>query len=119
VKRYIVLSLLLAASSYAFGAKVVRIVREPMGVNFSIEKGYGVQKDGKHELTFISMTSGMTLKHITSFKGKIAVQDKKYFDRLESVEIPRDTGKIRVTGRIFYCSFEQKFCSVQKINEEI
>jgi len=103
----------------AFGSAVVRLVREPGTVAFSLQKGYGVQKDGKHELTFTSVSTGKILLTVKSFQGSTAPEDKKYFNRLQSISLPADAGKIRVTGRIFYCSFAQKFCSVQRVNEEL
>jgi len=103
----------------AFGAAVVRLVREPAAIAFSLQKGFGVQRDGKHEIVFTSVSSGKIIKKINAFKGHIASEDKKYFNRLNTIEIPQNAGKLKATGRIFYCSFEQKYCSVQKINEEI
>jgi hypothetical protein len=113
------LLLYVPAGSYAFGSSVVRLVREPNAVAFSVQKGYGVQRDGKHELVFTSVATGKVLKTVKGFQGNIAAEDKKYFDRLDPVTLPAVKGKIRVTGRIFYCSFEQKFCSVQRVDEEI
>ncbi|GAB4436931.1 MAG: hypothetical protein OHK0011_19990 [Turneriella sp.] len=109
----------LPASLFSFGSSVVRLVREPSAVAFSVQKGYGVQRDGKHELVFTSVVTGKVVKTVKSFKGNVAAEDKKYFDRLEPVALPAVSGKVRVTGRIFYCSFEQKFCSVQRVDEEI
>lgn len=59
----------------------------------------------------------MTVKHVTALTGAVAIEDKKYFSRLDPVSLPPTAGKIRVSGRIFYCSFAQKFCSVQKVDE--
>jgi len=106
-------------SLHAFGAQVVKLVREPGTIAFSVQKGFGVQKDGKHELTLTAVATGKAVKTIKAFDGKIAPEDKKYFSVLKPVELPEGTGKVRITGRIFYCSFEQKFCSVQKVDEEL
>jgi hypothetical protein len=114
-----VLMLSLPASLFAFGSSVVRLVREPNAVAFSVQKGYGVQRDDKHELVFTSVATGKLVKTVRGFKGNIAAEDKKYFNRLDPVTLPGVNGKVRVTGRIFYCSFEQKFCSVQRVDEEI
>ncbi|MFZ5631023.1 MAG: hypothetical protein ACOY5B_17950 [Spirochaetota bacterium] len=111
--------LVFGASLFAFGSSVVRLVREPAAVAFSLQKGYGVQRDGKHELVFTSVVTGKVVKTVKAFKGSIATEDKKYFSRLEPVTLPAVSGKVRVTGRIFYCSFEQKFCSVQRVDEEL
>ncbi len=108
-----------ASAVSAFGSSVVRLVREPSAVAFSLQKGYGVQRDGKHELVFTSVSTGKVIKTVKGFKGQVASEDKKYFGRLEPVVLPATSGKLRVTGRIFYCSFEQKFCSVQRVDEEI
>lgn len=114
-----VVILVFAGGLLAFGSSVVRLVREPAAVAFSLQKGYGVQKDGKHELVFTSVATGKVVKTVKGFKGSIATEDKKYFGRLEPIALPTVSGKVRVTGRIFYCSFEQKFCSVQRVDEEI
>lgn len=106
------------APLFSFGAEVVRIIREPGVIALAIEKGYGVQKDGKHELTFTSVTTGKTLKVIKNFKGSTAKEDAKYFSQLNSIALPAADGPIHVSGRIFYCSFEQKFCSVQRVNKD-
>lgn len=107
------------APVFAFGAQVVKLVREPGVLAFSLQKGYGVQRDGKHELVVSSVATGEIIKSIKVFKGAVAPEDKKYFSRLEAAQLPEVKGKIRITGRIFYCSFEQKFCSVQKIDQEL
>jgi hypothetical protein len=112
------ITLSLAMPLFSFGAEVVRIVREPGVIALSIEKGYGVQKDGKHELTITSVASGKTIKVIKTFKGATAKEDAKYFSQLKAIELPSESGPLRITGRIFYCSFEQKFCSVQRVNKE-
>jgi len=116
-----ILALLFGAAGAvsAFGSNVVRFIREPAGVAFSLQKGYGVQRDGKHELVFTAVSTGKIVKTVKIFRGEVASEDKKYFSRLEPVRLPATTGKLRVTGRIFYCSFAQKFCSVQRVDEEI
>lgn len=103
----------------AFGASVVKLVREPGTVAFSLKQGFGVQKDGKHELTFTAVSTGKTLLTLRNFSGATALEDKKYYSKLSPVALPKDAGRVRVAGRIFYCSFEQKYCSVQRIDEEI
>jgi hypothetical protein len=108
-----------AGALFAFGASVVRFRREPAGVAFSLQKGYGVQRDGKHELVFTSVATRKILKTVNRLSGTIAPEDQKYFNRLDPITLPAGAGKVRVTGRIFYCSFEQKFCSVQRIDEEL
>lgn len=113
------LTLFFAGSLSAFGPGVVRLVREPAAVAFSLQKGYGVQRDGKHELVFTSVATGKIVKTVKAFSGSVAAEDKKYFGRLDPIALPAKSGKLRVTGRIFYCSFEQKFCSVQRVDEEI
>lgn len=118
MRRFLAAVILGAITIHAFGAAVVKLVREPGTIAFSLQKGYGVQKEAKNELTFTG-PDGKQIKKITAFSGATASEDKKYFSRLSPIQIPKTTGKVRVTGRIFYCSFEQKFCSVQKIDEEI
>lgn len=117
--RKILMLLALPALLFAFGNSVLRLVREPGKVAFSLQKGYGVQRDGKHELVFTPVAGGNPVKTVRVFKGSIASEDKKYFSRLDAIELPAGSGKLRVTGRIFYCSFEQKFCSVQRVDEEL
>lgn len=119
MKMRLVLLCLAGFPVLAFGASVVKLVREPGTLALSIQQGYGVQKDGKHELTISSVSSGQTIKTIKSFKGRTAPEDKKYFNRLEAITIPETAGKLRISGRIFYCSFSQKFCSVQKVDQEL
>lgn len=119
MKRFLAGIIIGVVAIYGFGAQVVKIVREPGNIAFSLQKGYGVQKEAKNELTFTSVADGKQLKKITTFSGTTAAEDKKYFSKLSSIQVPTGTGKVRVTGRIFYCSFEQKFCSVQKVDEEI
>lgn len=107
------------ASAEALGAEVIRLIREPGAVAFSVQKGFGVQRDGKNELVFTDALSGKVLKTVREFNGSVASEDKKYFSRLDPIALPRVNGKIRATGRLFYCSFEQKFCSVQRIDQEL
>lgn len=119
MKRGLIALLLVFGAIDAFGAAVVKLVREPGTVAFSLKQGFGVQKDGKHELTFTAVSTGKTLLTLKNFNGATAIEDKKYFSKLAPVSLPKDAGRVRVAGRIFYCSFEQKFCSVQRIDEEI
>ncbi|HRP68131.1 MAG TPA: hypothetical protein PLY93_01190 [Turneriella sp.] len=120
MRRIIIpLSLLTTLSVFAFGAKVVKVIREPKAIILSLEKGFGVQKDARNELTFTSVKDGKQLKKVTALTGKTAVEDNHYFSRLNAVTLPTTQGKVRVQGRIFYCSFAQKYCSVQKIDEEL
>ena len=119
MKRVLLAILVAVASIDAFGASVVKLVREPGTVAFSLKQGFGVQKDGKHELTFTAVSTGKTLLTLKNFNGSTAVEDKKYYSKLAPVTLPKDAGRVRVAGRIFYCSFEQKFCSVQRVDEEI
>lgn len=107
------------ATAWALGADAIRLIREPNAIAFSVEKGYGVQRNAKNELVFIDATSGKVLKTVKSFTGSVASEDKKYFNRLDPVALPKVDGKIRVTGRLFYCSFAEKFCSVQRIDQEL
>lgn len=119
MKRFAAAIIIGAVTIHAFGAQVVKLVREPGVIALSLQKGYGIQKDGKHELTFTSVATGKAVKTLRNFTGTTASEDKKYFSRLNAVEIPASAGKVRVSGRIFYCSFDQKFCSVQKVDEEL
>lgn len=119
MKRLFFTILLALTGLDAFGASVVKLVREPGAVAFSLRQGFGVQKDGKHELTFTATSTGKTLFTLKNFNGATAAEDKKYYNRLSPVVLPQGAGKVKVTGRIFYCSFEQKYCSVQRVDEEI
>lgn len=119
--KFFTAALLLAVSgaSLAFGSSVVRLVRDGNGVAFVLQRGYGVQKDGKHELVFTAVSTGKVVKQLKTFRGSSANEDNKYFSSLERLSLPAQTGRLRVTGRIFYCSFGQKFCSVQRLDEEL
>ncbi|MBV6493363.1 MAG: hypothetical protein LDLANPLL_01379 [Turneriella sp.] len=119
MRSVVALFLIGAVAVYAFGAKVVKIVREPNQVAFLLEKGFGVQKDAKNQLTISSAANGKIIKKITTLRGSTAQEDKHYFNRLDNVALPQIQGKIRIEGRIFYCSFAQKYCSVQKIDETL
>lgn len=109
----------LPALVFAFGDAVVKFRKEPGKVQFLVQNGFGVQRDGKHTLTFTDALTGKVLKTVHSFQGSIAHEDKKYFNRLDAVELPRNSGSVRVKGRIFYCSFAQKYCSVQRIDQTL
>ncbi|MCS6971843.1 MAG: hypothetical protein NZL89_02370 [Leptospiraceae bacterium] len=117
VARCLVL-LFIPAAALAFGEKVVRFQRSGEQVLLSVAAGYGVQRDGRHELIFTESLTGKVVKKVQSLHGKVARQDPKYFESLEPIAVP-GTGRLHVTGRIFYCSFRQKFCSVQRVDEEI
>ena len=119
MKSVLVVFVFCAAALSAFGAQVVKLVREPGVVAFSLQKGFGIQKDARNELTFTSVATGKPLKTVKVFTGTVAAEDKKYFSRLNAIDLPVNSGKVRVSGRIFYCSFEQKFCSVQKVDQEL
>ena len=82
-----------------------------------LDRQFGVQKDSKHLLQVKSVTSGKILKELRNFSGVTAQKDTKYFSELSPFSVP-ETGRLRLEGKIFFCHFEQKYCSMQRVNEE-
>lgn len=107
---------------------------------FMVQKGYGVQKDGPHKLRLIRLKKGHELEpdfdkkikiyalksynilsQEKSLSGIVAKEDKDYFSRINSIqfassEIKKDYS-YAIMGTLYYCSFADKFCSVQKIKK--
>jgi len=110
--------LLLFSPIWALGDRAVTFKRAGNQVHMVLDRQFGVQKDSKHLLIVKSADSGKTLKELRNFSGITAQKDNKYFSELSPFTIPQ-SGKLRLEGKIFYCHFEQKYCSVQRINEDL
>lgn len=107
-----------------------------ISVQYRVEKGYGIQKKGPHQITVFALKQGhqltasisekinkygteVALKKEISFSGETAEQDKEYFSTVEPYKIEvKEAGAdaYAVKGRIFFCSFSDKFCSAQTVN---
>ncbi|GEM_PF-2220939 len=107
---------------------------------FKVDKGYGIQKDGPHRIIIYKLKKdhsaepnfekkvriyGYDAKSLVDgnkpFTGVTTKEDKDYFSRVDSVSytnptIQKDT-PFAIAGKIYYCSFSNKFCSVHTIKK--
>ncbi len=107
---------------------------------FMVDKGYGIQKEGPHKITIYRLKNdhatepnfekkikiyGYDAKSLVDenkpFAGVTTKEDKDYFSRVDSISytnatIQKDT-PFAIAGKIYYCSFSDKFCSVQSIKK--
>lgn len=111
----------------------VRAIRQGAAgvqVLFNVEQGYGVQREGRHKVEVVKLAPnhkkekdmlkksklyGQSIGTNNHLQGQVAAQDKEYYSSLSPVVVPvkNTAGDLMVTGRLFYCSFSNKFCSVQ------
>ena len=137
----ILLILLTMAGLWAFGQEVLKI--EPLArgksvmLRFQLQPGYGVQKAANNELMVYELKNGhekqknirlkikeygTLLGETTVFRGRTSAKDKDYFDTLQesSIKLKKtSTSQLALGGKIYYCSFADKFCSVQSISQLI
>lgn len=123
---------------WSFGPQVIEIDARKSGsrvkANFAIQDGYGVQKDGPHKIILYRLRSGHTsekdmakkikkygkkIKTIQSFTGITAREDKKYFSSVNPVTFTTGAGEYAIGARVFYCSFSDKFCSMQQVHAPV
>lgn len=134
------------AGAFSFNQEIISLqtlkYNQKLKILFMLKEGYGVQKDGPHKLKLILLKQGHEsepnfdkkikiyatksfniLSKNNSFSGVTAKEDAEYFSRLNSVvfrdEAIKKSESYALTGSIYYCSFADKFCSVQKIKKII
>lgn len=120
---------------YEFGVSALKLTAERktegIWVYFTVNSGYGVQKDGKNSLALYELKKGheketniekklkdygTEIKKISSFEGSIAKEDPLYYSTLNPVFFKGNYTKHYILkGKFFVCSFAQKFCTVQSI----
>jgi len=130
--------------SYGFstGSVTLDVVKDDGKVKakISVKKGYGVQKDGPHEISVYTIDKkyakaknlgeilnekGKLVQKFESvkFSGKTAEEDKKYFSKVKPYLITLEEGiqtdntAVVISARIYYCSFKDNFCSVESLRE--
>ena len=133
------MALLTAAAVYTFGSgnNALRMKASDDGENVAIEflisEGYGIQREGEHEITIYSLKTGhhsendiktkiaqygKEIAHISpvKFSGTSAKEDKDYFSSVLPIYLKKAKGQkeaLAIKAKIFYCSFDQGFCSMQ------
>lgn len=134
-------TLILGGSLVAFGVTVLEVqplvTGKAVNLRYSLKNGYGIQKKADNHLIVYQLRSGheaeksVRLKikkygteigRLESFRGRTAKQDTDYYDTLQPGTISlaqKPSGSLALSGRIYYCSFADKFCSVQSITRLI
>lgn len=125
-------------SSWAFGKSVLDIKTLHSGnyltLTYNLVNGYGIQKKADNHLIIYRLKNehihkraslrtqikkyGIEVARVKKFKGKTSKQDRNYFDILYPSKIKlnqKNKYRLAIMGRVFYCSFSDKFCSVQSI----
>ncbi|MES0491315.1 MAG: hypothetical protein ABUK01_15080 [Leptospirales bacterium] len=130
--------------SYGFSTGSVTLDVEKNNGNlnfeFAVKKGYGIQKDGPHEISVYTIDKkyaknknlGEILKEkgklvqkfeAIKFTGETAKEDGKYFSKINPYSVALQENletkniKVVVSARVYYCSFADNFCSVESIRE--
>lgn len=132
---------LLATGVFAFGFDAIKIDARHQGstlsLNYSVVSGYGVQRKGEHKLNIYLLRPGhekatsirqkiqiygSLVATLPKFTGTIAKEDNEYFSSLNP-QIMKNSkftrGTLAIQGKIFFCSFADKFCSVQSVAQII
>ncbi len=100
-------------------------------VQLVLQKGYGIQRKAGHKIQLVKLALGheaekdllqkirqygKPIAEVSQLDGIVAREDKEYFSQIKPIAIAAQTsGELAVTGKIYYCSFSNKFCSVQSI----
>lgn len=130
-------ALLAAAAVYTFGSRgdILRMnatsSENQVSIEFLVSAGYGIQKEANHSITVYSLKAGHQSekevkakiarygKEIASispvkFSGATAKEDKDYFSSVLPITLKKAKGQkeqLAIKAKIFYCSFDQGFCS--------
>ena len=106
--------------------------RNYIQLNLFVSDGYGVQKGSLHEIRLYSLEEAHQemkpikekIKHYgrlvqieKSLSGSTAIKNKKYFSSLSPIifkKIKSVHQDYVVQGKLFYCSFNDAFCSIYK-----
>jgi len=129
--------------SFGFSTGVVKLRTElskkRVNMIFSLQRGYGLQKDGPHEIAIYKISKkkfsskdgpkGVTLNgklvrkvKPVKFSGSTAKADKEYFSKVNPYKmklLAKKSEVYAVSSKIYYCSFSDKFCSVEVIEKFI
>jgi hypothetical protein len=109
----------------------MKVVKAEKGIEilFQVNKGFGIQKKGPHQITIYSgekiekTAKSQNILHDmkqVQFSGKLSKEDKDYFSSVEPVVIPVNTSKpLTIKAKIFFCSFESSFCSMEVIQKVV
>ena len=130
-----------SGAGFGFSTGVVKLHTEQnkkkVTLVYSLKNGYGIQKDGPHEISIYKISKkkfssksgakgivqdGKLVKKLkpVKFSGWTAKADKDYFSKVKPVYISVRAKKSEVyavTSKIYYCSFSDKFCSVEVIEK--
>ncbi len=106
-------------------------------LNLFIADGYGLQKGPLHKINLYSLSkkhkthqriiekikkNGYLIQTKKQLSGITSTQNKKYFSSLNPIifkGINNYSNDYAVQGKLFYCSFEGAFCSVQTFEKII
>ncbi len=106
-------------------------------VSLFVNPGFGIQKDGPHEIIIYTFDPAHTKAASLSekiklyglkrevlspavFTGKEAKEDAEYFSAVNPVLLEKPAASpVAVRARIYYCSFLDNFCSVQVLDRMI
>jgi len=141
--KKIFIAIFLITSIFALGsqAKVVQLSvtenEKQISLQFSVNKGYGIQKEGPHEIaiykldenhfksTEISEKIAKYGKKLTTispvkFSGVIASEDEHYYSNVLPINLTASKNStLAIRARIFFCSFQDNFCSVETVHQII
>ncbi|RME88954.1 MAG: hypothetical protein D6767_09315 [Candidatus Hydrogenedentota bacterium] len=142
LKRFLLYSMIalpLCLWSWDFGSEVVTFrlganAKDGMIIYMNIKQGYGVQKKAENYLALYESKTYVTSKkeikklvqsgkarklaEIKKLYGVTAKQDPHYFSKLYPWKTRAKLRKLNrqyLVGRIYFCSFQDKFCSVQSV----
>ncbi|MDH5720707.1 MAG: hypothetical protein OEZ13_08855 [Spirochaetia bacterium] len=138
ISLFLIFALFIA---WNFGTSVINVdskkKNSEVTLYFKVEKGYGVQKDGPHQIEIYKLSPehvkenkvsekikkyGALIQAMEKIKGKISSEDSDYFESVDPVEIKNEklkNGQYAFKAIIYYCSFADKFCSAQRIEKLI
>lgn len=126
---------LLFSAAYPFGQKDIvtsQAIKQngSLYLTLQVKKGYGIQKKGKNSISVYELANSAAttvnatqkpVKTLTSIKGNTATEDKEYHSELEPITIPiKNKGaNYLIKGKLYYCSFSDKFCSITSFSQVV
>lgn len=124
------------SSAFAFGIKAVvfqtSVQKQKAVVQLNVQKGFGVQKEGRHVFTLYELSSsaknytsakdkiknsGTEIDSIHNINGMTAIEDSQYYSKINSLYFkkPLQSNKqYAFMAKVYVCSFDNGFCSVQR-----
>ena len=131
----VLLIFLLLSFNFKTSASSSQVIKQNRDVVVALHpnKGFGIQKKAPNTIRLIELKesqaklaeqikSGKAIKILKNFKGETAKEDNHYFSSIKAIRLKnviQKNKKYAIDAKVFFCSFSEKYCSVQVIQQII